>query len=152
MAWFEDLTPCDYFGEASAPILRAVGWLEQGKQFTTGDIDRKVYDKLADLRRSFAHCHWVWMLRVTFFGKHTCDLCANNQQGDKNLFIPSNDGIYVAPELIIHYIDAHTYLPPTRVCAAVLKCPTVESKAYVEALLSCGGGPLLGTDPFQTGC
>jgi len=38
MAWFEDLSPCDYFGEEFAGDLRAVGWLALGQPYPTGDV------------------------------------------------------------------------------------------------------------------
>jgi hypothetical protein len=49
MAWRGDLMPCDYFGAEFAPFLRAVGWLERGHPYRTGEVDRRVFDRLTEL-------------------------------------------------------------------------------------------------------
>ena len=36
MSWFDDLGPCDYFGPEHATGLKAVGWLEEGREFPQG--------------------------------------------------------------------------------------------------------------------
>jgi hypothetical protein len=51
--------------------------------------------------------------------------------------------IFVAPELILHYIDAHAYQPPMEFSQAVLACPPVPSTAYLEGVSANGGGVLL---------
>jgi hypothetical protein len=45
---------------------------------------------------------------------------------------------YVAPELILHYIDQHGYSPPAEFQQAVLDCPTMRSVAYLQAILKLG--------------
>jgi hypothetical protein len=42
--------------------------------------------------------------------------------------------VYVAPELIIHYIEEHRYLPPPAFCGAVVACPPINSAVYFQAL------------------
>ena len=49
--------------------------------------------------------------------------------------------ILVAPSLVLHYIDAHQYLPPAEFISAVLRCPEVGSPEYVRALLEGGADP-----------
>jgi hypothetical protein len=61
-----------------------------------------------------------------------------NTVGFKNVFVPGNDKIYVAPELILHYIDQHGYSPPAEFQQAVLDCPTMRSVAYLRAILKLG--------------
>ena len=46
--------------------------------------------------------------------------------------------IYVAPELIAHYIDAHEYRPPDEFVESVLKCPRMSTKEYFKALRRSG--------------
>ncbi len=38
--------------------------------------------------------------------------------------------VYVAPELIVHYIEAHGYRPPDEFIQAVLRCPPQDSPAF----------------------
>ena len=58
--------------------------------------------------------------------------------GISNLFVPGRDCIFVAPSMIVHYIDAHRYEPPEEFWRAVLDCPEMRSDAYKKALLANG--------------
>jgi hypothetical protein len=119
--------------------LLAVGWLERGKPFATGDVDRRVYEALREMRKN------PWQPFASG-GIHPCDLCRFDAEaaGTANLFIPG-DGrvIYVCPELIVHSINAHGYAPPEVFCRAVLTCPSMRSMQYLRALASRGGATLL---------
>jgi hypothetical protein len=130
MAWFDDLTACNYFGEPLATSLRAVGWLERGRKFSTGPADATVYAKLLELREN------PWQPGVPM-GPHECDLCAYRAEaiGTANLFIPGNGLVYVCPDLIVHYMNAHHYSPPAEFCEAVLACPPMRSMEYLKRLL-----------------
>lgn len=137
MAWFNDLSPCDYFGAQYASSLTAVGWLENGKPYPVGPVDRQVYDRLVELRKE------LWQPMVAG-GHHACNLCQFESEAKSvnNLFIPANGFILVCPELIVHYINAHRYVPPDLFCSAVLACPSMRSSDYRKAILANGGGPL----------
>lgn len=138
MAWFEDLSPCSYFGQECAGFLRAVGWLERGKPFATGLVDVEVYKRLVEM------CKDPWHPR-TFLGSHCCDLCLyEGQSGKRNLFIPAGGAVFVCPEMITHYMNEHGYRPPDEFCAAVLACPPMRSMPYLKALLASGAKPLMG--------
>ncbi|MFZ5439663.1 MAG: ATP-binding protein [Myxococcota bacterium] len=65
---------------------------------------------------------------------HRCNLCFEHEYGRDVLFVPSPDEVFVAPELISHYIESHDYLPPEAFIAAVMRCPSVDSDEYREAL------------------
>jgi len=51
MACHEDLSPFADFGSECAACLRAIGWLERGRSFTTGAVDPTVYARLVELLR-----------------------------------------------------------------------------------------------------
>jgi hypothetical protein len=133
--WFEDLAPCTYFpGEAK---LVAVGWLERGKPYAAGQGDRRVYDALLEMRRN------PWQPFVSM-GTHECELCQfEGERGAANLFVPADGVIYVSPELIVHYINAHGYAPPDVFCRAVFSCPPMLSREYLKAIKECGGARLM---------
>ena len=61
-----------------------------------------------------------------------------NAVGFKNVFVPADAKIYVAPELILHYIDQHGYAPPSEFQQAVLDCPTMRSIDYLRAISGLG--------------
>lgn len=140
MTWYKDLENCDYFplGPEAANSLLAVGWLERGHDFTSGNIDKEIYDRLCELFQDPFQ---------PFFspGVHHCDLCQFSEKfgGVHNLFVPNGETIFVCPELILHYIDAHWYKPPASFCEAVMACPPIRSMDYKKLLLKSGGRVLL---------
>jgi hypothetical protein len=116
----------------------AVGWLERGHQHATGTVAPEVFAKLESLLID------PWQPAVTA-GLHLCDLCTfkAEKSGTKNLFVPGDRRVYVAPELILHYVNAHQYEPPKEFCAAVMTCPPMRSAEYRRALLAAGGPDFL---------
>jgi hypothetical protein len=138
MTWFADGASCDYFRRGNASVLRAIGWLEPGREFQKGAIPREVYSKLVALLKN----PWQPFLSA---GLHECSLCAFHPEaiGTNNLFVPCDAFLYVCPELIVHYINAHAYAPPEAFCGAVLRCPDTRSKEYKHAFLVNGGRELI---------
>ena len=80
-------------------------------------------------------------------GTHSCDFCRISGGpgrfdldhvtailGASNLFVPTNDRLFVAPSLILHYIDAHDYSPPPAFCDAVIACPEMRSMDYLKLI------------------
>ena len=137
MTWFQDLTRCSYFGEECGFSLRAVGWLERDKAFPIGLVNSPVYSRLCELPRN------PWQPMVSM-GSHVCSLCwYEGAAGSSNLFIPGNGIVFVCPELIVHYMDAHGYAPPQEFCQAVLACPPMHSMQYFKEILANGGRSLV---------
>jgi len=138
MAWFANFSPCTYFGQEHAGFLRAVGWLERGHEFKTGAVDRLVYRRLQELLQD------PWQPAV-FLGVHGCELCQYEPggHGKRNLFLPGTGTVYVSPDLIAHYMNAHCYAPPDEFCAAVMNCPKMSSAAYFKALVLAGARVLV---------
>jgi hypothetical protein len=134
--WFEDLTPCTYFDAEHSNVLRAIGWLERGRSFETGDTDRQTVERLKEFQAD------PWQ-PCQFRGVHQCDICTKRngryEYGSKNLFIPGNRFIFVCPEMIVHYIRDHQYRPPDEFCDAVDRCPDMRSMAYKNAIMANGG-------------
>lgn len=130
--YFSDLaTECQV---ARGPAVRAIGWLERGQPFPTGPIDPRF---LAALRAQFEN-RW---LPVVSMGVHACDLgaCGFGAAGAQHVIIPSPRCVYVAPDLVLHYIEDHAYAPPAEFVDAVLACPAQSSDAYVALLLPHAG-------------
>jgi hypothetical protein len=154
MAWFPDLSQWDNFASESAPVLQAVGWLARGHPYNTGEVSEQFFEKLCRLLNN----PWEPFASA---GMHFCDFCtftggngSGQYKGHKIsgasshiLFIPADHQIYVAPESIAHYIDAHQYLPPQEFIDAVLACPEMSSMDYKKALVRCGVGKLLPPSP-----
>ena len=149
MTWYADLGPIDYFHVPEPSPLRAVGWLDGDHPFHTGPTTGDDFERLCELLVE----PWApW----AFAGAHPCELCAHTggpgslqfrghhvQLGAQNVFVPAGSLLYVAPSLIVHYIDAHQYRPPEEFMAAVRACPPMRSMDYKRALLDAGGSALL---------
>jgi hypothetical protein len=137
MVCHQDLEAIDYFPVDSGFVLRAVGWLGTEHEFPTGKVTQQFFNKLNEL----AENPWKPLASAGF---HVCELCQfqdyeHTARGINNLFIPFNNVIYVAPELIVHYINGHNYLPPLVFLDAVMKCPNMQSMDYKKSLLKNGG-------------
>ena len=136
MAYYADLSQCGYFGRWQE-VLIAVGWLEQGHSFATGKVSKEFFAQLVGLLTD------PWQPAVTA-GFHRCAFCRSTSErntivaGIANLFIPARTGVYVAPSLISHYVDAHEYCPPRDFQEAVLKCPEMKSIAYLKEMKARG--------------
>lgn len=143
MTWYQDLAICRYFDIPEVSLI-AVGWLDFDKPFPKGDVERHFFSELVAL----AEHAWQPTLMQ---GRHPCAMCqftAGPHQlvfetttvhlGALNIFVPSRDGIYVAPSLILHYIDAHRYKPPMPFMEAVHWCPPMRSPEYMDGLRTHG--------------
>ena len=108
--------------------VRAIGWLDKAHLFTTGSCTDAFLNKL---RKFSERCNESTraMGWGVFAGFHRCELC-HGSTGTHNFAVPANDLLYVAPELIVHYIDEHDYLPPDEFIAATLDAPLPGTKKY----------------------
>ena len=108
--YFPDLAIYSY--EVELPEVQTVGWLELGQPFMRGSVTEPL---LASLRAAVRRCS----ARGTR-GLHTCEFCDAEEiwcedvrLGAAELWIRSPGGqIYAAPDLIVHYVEAHAYRPP----------------------------------------
>lgn len=91
-----------------------------------------------------------WQPVITM-GKHDCPFCRftggpadfsfeglDVQLGVRNIFIPADGFLFVAPSLILHYIDSHGYSPPSEFQQAVVACPPTRSMEYLRAIVKNG--------------
>lgn len=111
---------------ARGPRVRAVGWLTASEPFTRGPHDPAVREHLQRL------CAEGWV-HVAAAGPHECELCRDAREA-RNVLVPSAEVLYVAPAMILHYMEVHAYLPPDEFSRAVLACPPPLSDAYDAAL------------------
>jgi hypothetical protein len=151
---YTDLTPIWLPPSEGSPKLLAVGWLEPGREYRRGEVETEFVAILADLLVN------PWQPAISM-GRHTCGFCrlsggpasfrfgnlASSSEaplGVSNLWLPANGFLFIAPSLILHYMDAHGYSPPDEFQAAVVACPPMRSMAYLKALVKNGPKELLG--------
>jgi hypothetical protein len=124
--------------------LVAIGWLGKSLPFAQGITPRDVFTRLQE----FVQQPWQ---PFVLMGLHECELCQfAGERGTTNLFIPYQEKLYVCPELITHYINAHHYQPPAIFCEAVLACPPLDSMLYKKRLLECGSKELVQFSQVKT--
>ncbi|MFN3150017.1 hypothetical protein [Bremerella sp.] len=106
--------------------LRTVGWLRPDHEFTRGSVSDEF---LAILKHHIATAFQP----VAFGGWHDCEFC-DACKGYGNLIVPTSEVVYVAPEMIVHYITEHEYCPPNEFVDAVVDCPVQESPEYMALM------------------
>jgi hypothetical protein len=104
--WYEDLSECNYFANL-LPTRIAIGWLEKGKQYTTGKTPREIVEKIYEFNKTDG-------MYYRFLGYHECDFCdfINIELGATTILIAYKNKVYACPALITHYIESHSYRPP----------------------------------------
>jgi hypothetical protein len=119
--------------------LIAIGWLDKGHTFQTGEISKEAIQKLE------IFCSKPMILTL---GKRDCPFCntkgpirmilgTGNEliiHGTDEVRIPSKDGkkVYGVPNLIIHFIKTHNYSPPQEFIDAVIAAPLPGTRAFNE--------------------
>ena len=151
MAYFADLVPCDS-GSVITDDCRilAIGWLDSKHPYARGTVEIEFFRKLI---RLIAH---PLPTSATNLGFHVCELCRFTGGGDsvfegakissrskRTIYVPGNQALYCAPELIAHYVDSHEYKPPEEFVSAVLSCPDPTTMEFRRRILANGGGVLL---------
>lgn len=143
MSYYQDFSHCEHLGLHDAKLL-AIGWLDLQQPYATGEVTAAFFESLMKLLVD------PWQPAVVA-GRHRCPFCRFSggpaevryggviaRMGTANLFIPYEDGVFAAPSLIAHYIDAHGYCPPVRFQAAVAQCPPMRSVEYLKQLRTHG--------------
>ena len=128
---------CLYFPLEKPHNLLALGWLEEGHPYQIGSVAEPFYLRLKELFND------PWQ-PVICMGIHKCPFCQFDEAcGTNNLFVPFDGDIFVAPELIQHYVSCHHYQPPDNFIGAIQECPDTNSMEYKRKLLKNGGSRLL---------
>ena len=138
MTHFEDLSKYTYSKDNRRALN--VGWLGEGHSFPIGHVESEIFDSLLELVDSPMN-----IMR----GLHNCEFCDADSPvtvlstsgerkvrvGVGEIRVRGRDRIaFAAPTLIVHYIDAHNYLPPQRFLDAVRDTSTNSSaSSHVRA-------------------
>jgi hypothetical protein len=121
------------FGEQLEPGLVAVGWLDAGFPYDRGKVPAEFIDRLREKCRNGIN-------RTR--GLYRCTLCPRPSQpghgppltttvhspsgdfvvGSAEIRVEGSSGTrYASPDMIIHYVEAHGYLPPEDYIDGVLR-------------------------------
>jgi hypothetical protein len=67
---------------------------------------------------------------ATAAGGRSC--CLSSAAG--NVSVPAGAVLFVAPEMVAHYVEKHGYLPPQEFVEAVLAAPLPGTPNYTDAV------------------
>jgi hypothetical protein len=110
--YFKDLQEVNGYGGVS---FLKIGWLDEGQPYNQGVAPKEFVDKLKQIP-----------LSVHTKGWHTCPFCGNAKSYSQYLIRKDRYKSYDVPEMIIHYMDEHNYLPPQEFIDVVMNIKLVE--------------------------
>jgi len=113
---------------ARGPHVRAIGWLDPAHRFDVGPVPTEFVARLKQFANAASDSTLACGLE-TCWGVHTCEFCWDFTRAN-NFGVPDGDLLFVCPEMIAHYVEAHQYRPPPIFIDAVLRCPIPGTKAY----------------------
>lgn len=133
MNWFPDMGSVTMID--AGDHIRAVGWLSAEHSFTKGGVPTAFLERLwqfaKNWRQSTTALGWG-----CYMGSHGCALCEMGPppwrrfRAAGNLGVPSAGLLFVAPEMIAHYVEVHRYRPPDEFIAAVMASPLPGTEEY----------------------
>ena len=123
--YYPDLSAYRY--DADPAEILAVGWLDAEHPFETGEVDECLLRTLERLTLKPVN---------QTRGFHQCELCATppfglpvriageeRTLGSADIEVRGGDGrVFCAPDLLLHYIWDHQYLPPEEFLEALRTC------------------------------
>jgi hypothetical protein len=113
--------------------VRAIGWLSKDHDYATGNSTIEFASRLAEICDDWSVC--AKELGFGFLmGWHTCEFCGRFR-ATGNIGVPAGDLLYVAPEMIHHYVTIHRYSPPPEFVDAVMACPAPRTSEYQQLAL-----------------
>jgi hypothetical protein len=126
MSFFPDMR-CESL-VASGDHVRAIGWLHPDHAYTKGEVPAEFLTRLKEFAARSGHSATALYFGASG-GFHTCEFCGR-AHGIGNFGVPSGDLLFVAPEMVVHYIEQHGYRPPAEFVAAVIRSPLPDTEDY----------------------
>jgi hypothetical protein len=130
MCWFRDMGRESMV--AVGDHVRAVGWLSSDRPFARTEVSAEFVARLREFVR-LANRSADALSFPAFAGWHTCEFCGKVHRFG-NFGAPSGPALFVAPEMVGHYVELHGYTPPPELVAAVLASPLPDTPEYRAAV------------------
>jgi hypothetical protein len=130
MSWFPDLGTVTMI--VSGEHVRAIGWLSHEHPFPVGNVPIEFLGRLQCFASTWGDSIDAldWPI---FCGGHDCELCGGSWMSG-NFGVPYGDLLFVAPEMIAHYVQAHHYRPPAQFITALMESPLPGTDEYRAAV------------------
>jgi hypothetical protein len=117
---------------AGGDHVRAIGWLHPDHPMPSGEVSAEVLERIRQFSERCDQSADALMWPVAG-GVHTCEFCGGSAAGG-NFAVPNGGILYVAPELLWHYVAMHRYLPPAEFQRALLASPLPGTTEYELAV------------------
>ena len=133
MAYYDDLSPYSYHSTKVSNNVLNVGWLSSLEEFNKGEVTEEFIHALkvmleqpVNLFRGLHHCEFCPSPIFTKKdNKFVPEITRDCPSGNGEIRVNGNNGIiYVAPTLIMHYIEEHNYKPPEEFINAIMQTTT----------------------------
>jgi|WetSurMetagenome_2_1015567.scaffolds.fasta_scaffold39275_2 hypothetical protein len=126
MAFYEDLSDYEFYDMCKSEKILNIGWLDSKHEYRSGKVPDEVVAKILQLCSNPMH-------RTR--GYHLCPFCSKPsfgievqfenelfKLGSAEIMVRGQDKtIYMAPDMIYHYITKHNYLPPGEYIRALIE-------------------------------
>jgi hypothetical protein len=113
--------------------VRAFGWIEPCYPYTKGPVTTEFLARLKEFAsRSVQSTADAGL--ILFAGSYTCKFKGCGKEGRLNFGVPAGDLLFVAPEMVVHYIEQHGYAPPREFINAVMVAPLPGTPEYWTAV------------------
>ena len=113
---------------AAGPHIRAIGWLHPDHPFSTGNVPVDCLNRLKQFAAKCGESSEELRIGVSA-GFHQCEFC-NKSHGVGNFGVPTDDTLFIAPEMVVHYIEQHGYRPADEFISAVMRSPIPDTEEY----------------------
>ena len=121
--YYADLSTIPNSWHGSVLSGKAVGWLSCEYSYPKGKIASGFLERLSIFCCS-SHIYYMGSMKLPTCGDNRHCLGS----GDILIFGPGD--VYIAPNMIYHYVADHDYLPPDEFIQAVLFSPLPDSAEY----------------------
>lgn len=139
MAYYADLTKYEYGPSPSAVPALNVGWLARSHRYEKGDTTPEFRAKLLEYCRQPSQLSHgghectlhgpVRILKEVWAGLWDRKPALKFRGGSGKSYVIHTDGtVFVAPNMIYHYVESHAYKPPDRFIEAVNEGRLIESE------------------------
>ena len=128
MTYFTDLSTYEYLDNSSDRRCLNIGWLSGEFKYPTGKIEGDVLEKIKSLFESLENLtrgvHYCEFCEPPIFSPRgenfVSTLIKDAPNGNGEIWVDADGGVkFIAPALLVHYIEAHNYLPPKEFLTAV---------------------------------
>lgn len=135
MAYYEDLSKFEHKGKIEKKTF-SIGWIEDDTNFNKGKVSEQFIKSLFEYVKFPINPTRSIYKNLVLDGENVSFVACYNGYNillgtaEIRVIDNCNDTVYAAPNLILHYVMNHNYLPPENFINAVIKGSKPNSTEY----------------------